>query len=420
MGCGACVYACPEKNIRLVDIPELGLRPLIDEAKCRQCGKCVQVCPGIELSHKPFSEETIPELRNSWGPVLEVWEGYATETEIRYRGSSGGVATALALYSLENEHKGGVLQIGASSEYPWRNAAIFSKDRESLLNCAGSRYSPAAPCEKFDWIKQAKSDCVFIGKPCDVAALAKARNTDALLDRNVGLTISIFCAGTPASKGTEALLEVLKVEPEQIESLRYRGCGWPGMTTVSVKGDNGQTRQLSYEQSWGNILVKYGQFRCRLCPDSTGEFADIACGDPWYREVIPGEPGQSLVLVRTDKGREILQDAIKAGYVKLERVDANVVPRSQMSLQRRRCHLWGRMLAMRMMRIPVPRYKGFSLFRNWLSLPIIKKLRSLLGTFKRIFLRGWFRPLKNIVSDNNLQQSEGSDKSLIGVDGIKS
>jgi len=43
MGCGACVVTCPENNIRLVDLPDQGLRPLVNSAKCRKCGECPKV-----------------------------------------------------------------------------------------------------------------------------------------------------------------------------------------------------------------------------------------------------------------------------------------------------------------------------------------------------------------------------------------
>ena len=61
------------------------------------------MCPGIEIAHQPSHNKIIAELNQSWGPVLEVWEGYATDPEIRYKGSSGGAATALALYCLEKK-----------------------------------------------------------------------------------------------------------------------------------------------------------------------------------------------------------------------------------------------------------------------------------------------------------------------------
>ena len=393
VGCGACVLACADNNIRLVDVFDRGLRPVINSAKCQKCGECAKVCPGIEISHQPFNGQTIPELHQAWGPVLEVWEGYATDPEIRYKGSSGGVATALTLFCLEKEQASGVLHIGTNSEAPLQNVPVFSKSREELLACTGSRYSPAAPCEKLNWIKEADLPCIFIGKPCDVVALRKSQAVNPTLNNKVGLAISIFCAGTPSTKGTYKLLDVLGVQPERTEGLMYRGCGWPGMTVVKIKGGNGQTRQMTYEQSWGNILSNYGQFRCRICPDSTGEFADIACGDPWYRDIEPDDLGRSLVLVRTEHGKETLQKAVKAGYVKLNRVESDTLPRSQKALLRRRRHLWGRLLAMRIMLIPTPRFAGFPLYANWCHLLFFDKIRSVLGTVRRIISKKWNKPL---------------------------
>jgi len=404
MGCGACVSVCASGAISLTDVQDEGFRPSVDERKCRKCGKCIKTCPGIEMSHLPFDGDTIPQLQESWGPVLEIWEGYAEDKEIRFKGSSGGVVTALALYGLEKEDAGGVLQTGASVRFPWQSETVFSRDRKTLLSCAGSRYCPASPCERFDYIRESVCPCIFIGKPCDVAALTRVRLVDPLLGRKIALTISIFCAGTPATRGTEALLEALQVKPEQLETLRYRGCGWPGETTAEIKG--GRIRQMTYEQSWGEILSKYGQFRCRLCPDGTGEFADIACGDPWYRKIEPDDMGRSLVLIRTEKGKRFLRNALRAGYVKLEKVGADTVPRSQKSLLRRRQHLWGRLATMQLLGVPVPAYRGFPLFKNWMRLPGVEKIRSIAGTLKRIVLRKWAKPLKLTASSNGFQQAD--------------
>jgi coenzyme F420 hydrogenase subunit beta len=394
MGCGACITACKENAISFLNVFNRGIRPKVDSTKCKECSECVSVCPGVDISHQPFNRQTIPQLRQAWGPVLEVWEGYATDTEIRFRSSSGGVATALALFCIRKKYISGVLHIQTDSKNPLQNIPVFSKSREALLACTGSRYAPAAPCEKFKWMEEAPFNSVFIGKPCDVVALRKSQAANPTLNEKVSLAISIFCAGTPTIEGTYSLLDTLGVKPEQVEELRYRGFGWPGTTAVKVKGDNGQEYQVSYEQSWGKILSKHIQFRCRICPDSTGEFADISCGDPWCIQPQNDEPGRSLILVRTEIGRETLFGAMREDYVKAQKVSADTLPKSQKALLSRRQNLFGRLFAMRMMHIPTPHYDRFSLFANWHCLSLLGRIRSILGTLRRAIVRRWNRPMK--------------------------
>ena len=390
LGCGVCVSACPEKALTLVDIEEDGLRPQRDASRCVDCGQCVAVCPGAAIEAPPVHSAAIHDLQPTWGNVLEVWEGYAADPEIRYRGSSGGVATALSLFALEGLGAEGVLHTGCESGHPLKNQTVVSGSRDELLLQTGSRYSPAAPCSDLEMMTGRKGRFLFVGKPCDVVAL---RKWQALEDRgydSIDLAISIFCAGTPSTQGTRKILDELGVRPEDVTGFRYRGCGWPGRT-VATTNSQAAERSMTYDQSWGAILSKHTQFRCRLCPDSTGELADISCGDPWYRKNDSDDPGRSLVLVRTEVGRAALKKARDAGYVTLERVEPSTVPRSQPALLRRRRHLWGRLATLRLLGAAIPAYDRFSLFTNWRTLPATDKLRSILGTARRTIQRKWYR-----------------------------
>jgi coenzyme F420 hydrogenase subunit beta len=143
-------------------------------------------------------------------------------------------------------------------------------------------------------------------------------------------------------------------------------------------------------ESWG-FLQKYRPFRCHLCPDGTGEFADLSCGDPWYREIPEDEPGQSLVVVRTERGRKILHSATEAGYVYLKPADSTVLVDSQKNLLEKRGAIWGRLLAMKLFGLPIPELMGFSLYENWRKSPLEVKLRSTVGTARRIITRRYYR-----------------------------
>ena len=120
LGCGACAYICPEQRISLVNDLDHGIRPVIAGDTCVSCTECLQVCPAVENDHREINAQpnAIPELTPSFGPVLEIWEGHASDPEIRQAGSSGGLLTALSLYCLEKEGMHGVLQIGMDPKDP--------------------------------------------------------------------------------------------------------------------------------------------------------------------------------------------------------------------------------------------------------------------------------------------------------------
>jgi len=396
LGCGACEYACPEKKIKLINFIDQGIRPVIlPTGDCSGCSDCVTVCPGVGVSHDPMmktAEGVINMLTEGWGPVLEIWEGHATDKVIRFDGSSGGLASALALYCIENEGMRGVVHVGNDSEEQYKNKSTFSRTRDDILATTGSRYSPASPCDLFQAIEDAEGACVFIGKPCDLEGLRKTQSIRPGLSKNIGVAIGIFCAGTPSTQGTVDLLAKYGISHEDVEELRYRGRGWPGSFSVRLKSDSEWLELATYEEAWG-FLQAYRPYRCHVCPDGTSEFADISCGDPWYRSIDADEPGKSLVLVRSEKGREIVKGAIKAGYIQLTPVEPEILERSQKELLRKRGAIWGRVTTMKTLGIPAPHFQGFSLLRNWLKLSGGQKIRSILGTAKRIITRNYFRSL---------------------------
>ena len=390
-GCGACAYVDPNA-LRMLDTLDYGRRPF-GTPGTEPSPQTLNVCPGIGLTHEGASDSAIRELLPAWGPVLEVWEGFAVDPTLRHSASSGGIASALALFGVEEHGFAGVLHIRARTDFPYLNETVLSNSRTEILAATGSRYAPASPCDGLGLVETAEGPCVFIGKPCDVAATQLARRLRPRLDNNLAATIAIFCAGTPSTRGTFELLKHLGItNPNTISRLQYRGFGWPGGVVVQLPTGE-PDRRMSYGESWG-LLQRYRQWRCYVCADHSGEFADIAVGDPWYREVLSGEPGRSLVLVRTERGRALLRAAQAAHYVQLEPVSPSVVSRSQPELLRVRGAIWGRISTLRLLGAYTPKFGGFPSWRFWLSeLTVREKLQSVYGTIKRVFTKRLLRPV---------------------------
>jgi coenzyme F420 hydrogenase subunit beta len=366
-GCGACAYAGNPEALRLVNIPSVGIRPEITD-RYYTGSECLAFCPGAAVAAPDSPTGQFESHSAELGAALEVWCGYAADPQIRFSGSSGGILTALSLYCLEREGMKFVLHTGKNQDSPWLNATVTSSSRAELLSRAGSRYAPSSPCERLDLIENSPASCVFIGKPCDAAAVAALRKQRPGLDRNLGLVLTFFCAGTPSTKGT---LDMAGLSPEtdDIVDVTYRGEGWPGDFRLAWDGGRREVR-LPYIEAWRR-LTAYRPLRCNLCPDGLGRLADISCGDAWdqYDAANPN-PGLSLVIVRTPRGQAMLRGAMEGGYLHLVPASRGRVLASQESLLGRRRELFGRLLALRLVGVPVPRFTGFNLVESWLKLPV--------------------------------------------------
>jgi coenzyme F420 hydrogenase subunit beta len=123
-----------------------------------------------------------------------------------------------------------------------------------------------------------------------------------------------------------------------------------------------------------------------------GRVADISCGDAWrVYEEEDKDPGQSVVLVRTERGRKILHGAMETGYVTLTPAAKKDVLDSQGLVRRRWVVLFGRLLAMKLLLRPTPEYRNFSLYQAWKGLPLKERVKSVLGTLRRLVQRGMWR-----------------------------
>ena len=386
-GCGACAAAAPPL-IEMAETVDENRRPVLPKSLKVELEIMVnKACPEI-ATHNTASDSTIADA--AWGPVLEVWQGHAKDEEIRFKGSSGGATTALALFALEQGGFHGALHIKARQDAPEKNLASISTDREGLLTGCGSRYAPSSVCDQLPLVEAAPGKCVVIGKPCDIrGAVAAATAIGDPLQSKIGLTLAIFCAGVPSHEGTKSLLASLGSGAEQkLQSLQYRGEGWPGDMVATWKGNNGlQSQQrVSYKKGWGDILQKYRQWRCHICEDHTGESADIAIGDPWQTPLSDDEKGSSLIVVRTARGRAFLRKAVAAGYIQADKKDPPVLFEAQPNLFETKGAVWGRKLALRLMLQKTSAMTADS-FKCWLALPAYKKGQSVFGTFKRILQR---------------------------------
>lgn len=376
-GCGLCAQS---KEGMQFD-PEGYLRPLegISDEISASC------CPGIKVQHHNSSSNYDPY----WGPIKYAKTGYAGDSNLRDKASSGGVISSILIHLLKNKKIDFVIQVGADKENPIVNDVYINSAELEVKNCAGSRYSPSSPLSLIRGLINSPSSKKYaiVGKPCDIAAIRTLKTLSPSFDSMFPYLISFFCAGIPSINATEDILSRFEISSKDLIEFKYRGDGWPGLTKAVTK--SGEVKDMTYNDSWGNILNKKLQPRCKICADGIGEAADIVCGDAWYENDASGYPsfeeraGRSLVIVRTAVGDEIIKSCEIAKDLVTESYDKHNLSKIQPFQKERKELSFSRHLALYFAGRSATKFYGYQLFKLSLKGGFYKNIRSFLGALKR-------------------------------------
>lgn len=385
-GCGLCA-GLSEGRFALEEAAPGYLRPPIrTELSPGAEAAVAMACPGSRLAPWPDEAGADP----FWGPIKSCHTGHASDPEVRFAGSSGGMLTALALVALDAGLVDGIVHVVADPDRPTRNRTTISRDRAALLAGAGSRYAPSSPLTVVGSLLEQGGRYLFIGKPCDVSALASLAEVDPRVAQVFPYRLSFFCGGIPSFAGTDRILAAMRLGAKSILSFRYRGNGWPGLT--EARTTDGETATMRYAESWGKFLSPEVQYRCKICPDAVGGVADIAAADAWYGgesgyPAFDEQDGRSLVIGRTAAGQYLLALGLARGAIVLEALDVEQIGLMQPAQARRKRLVWARTAAARTLLRPVPDMRGTAVASAARLARMQEMFRNYLGSLRRILMR---------------------------------
>ncbi len=337
IGCGLCQSVAGPDTVRM-ELLETGYeRPVVRGALTHEAvDRILDLCPGTRVEGLPETELTGTTGHDLvWGSYQHMALAYAADPEVRHKGATGGVLTALGMFLVETGEVDFILHAKASDRVPAFGDRAVSETAADVLAAAGSRYGPTAPL--IDVLEQLDKGrpFAFAGKPCDVAALRNLARADARVNALVKYMLTPVCGGFMPPQGMSRFLQQdLGIDPSQVTGLRYRGHGCPGPTRVEMA--DGTVVEKRYTDFWGtNESAWVLPFRCKVCPDGIGEAADIAAADTWPGgspdpETEDDDPGTNAIVVRSARGADLVRRAVEAGYLT---VGAEVDPRYMDSVQ---------------------------------------------------------------------------------------
>lgn len=386
IGCGICQSLAGKERVEMVMVEPGYLRPRTKQPIPAEIMESIlDICPGVSLDGSCV--EKTPFHDSVMGPGVSAWRGRATTEEVQFRAAAGGALTALGMYLLDSGEVKFVLHVTASKNKPMLTERKLSFDAGAVLDGTGSRYGPAAPLVDVTELLERGEPFAFIGKPCDVGAIRNLARHDKRAAKLVKYTLTLSCAGVPALGFSSQFLERHSIAEHDLSEFRYRGHGWPGPTYA--KTIDGREAEESYLQMWYPYNEKWKtQFRCKICPDATGELADITSVDDWPTGFPEKDErvGRSLVVARTAAGDRLMRSAIEAGYLEMEPALEKMrgLHQTQPHQVNKKRGILARLIAMWLSGLCLPRFRNMRVLASALTTHPLFHYRNFAGLRNRV------------------------------------
>lgn len=288
-GCMACLEVCTKNAIEIRDTLR-NYNAVIDPAKCIKCGACQRICQNNNIinAEKPIA----------W------FQGWAKSAKQRAVSSSGGFAVTLAKHFV---NRGGLVCSCVFSEGSFHFE--FAENENEVERFTGSKYvksNPQGIYKKIKWCLQEDREVLFIGLPCQVAAV-KIFAGERLLKKLY--LVDLICHGSPSPKNIEQFLSEAGYHLAELIQVGFRKKDVFRVTGNEHYVDSPGVYDC-YSLAFLNC-INYTENCYSCCFAKSERVSDITIGDSWGSNLSQEEQdkGISLALCQTDKGKRLLQDA---------------------------------------------------------------------------------------------------------------
>ncbi len=300
-GCGACCAVCPNNAISMIEDAEGFIYPSINNELCTQCGACKEACP---------ANNPLEQLDGSAYAVR------CNDTELLKKSSSGG---AFSLFADEIISAGGLV-CGAAFDEDFNVRHILSNDISRMRK---SKYVQSELTGIYSQISEslkAGKKVLFTGTPCQCDGVRRFIGKPS---SNLILA-ALICRGVQSPGLWRDYVSHIKgdkkLENYCFRDKRIKNDGH----TVAYTVDNQEYAVSMGNDPFSRLYMKCITLRpsCYQCPYTHWELPfDLTIGDYWgvenFKPELADGMGTSLVIARTNKGKELIEK-IRANALVIE------------------------------------------------------------------------------------------------------
>ena len=230
---------------------------------------------------------------------MKSYIGYSTNSDIRYKATSGGIGTTIIKWLFDNK----LIGTSISFEFDPITLRYVPKIIHSFdeYQICGSIYQEI---DLIGFVKshqnEIKGTLACFALPCQTKAIKSICERYGHKVFIIGLT----CSSQQTLDATKYLLKRINIKEQNVCHIQYRGNGWPSGITIKTKV-NKKTFIANNASIWNRIFHSrlFIRPKCFMCKDTLNQHSDIALADPWLKEYISSEKiGMTLATCFSETG----------------------------------------------------------------------------------------------------------------------
>jgi formate dehydrogenase subunit beta len=238
----------------------------------------------------------------------DMYLAWAKDKGLEEKGECGGAVSAILKSLLESGRVDAVLTVKARNGNRYDGIPVVITRPEDVAETAGALHcfsGNLARCLKEYLDGALQIQLAVVGRPCDIRAIIELCKRNKIKLDNLVL-IGLNCTGTlPASRARKMFAGEFGVNPEDV----VREDIDEGKLKIWLKDGSEKEMDLADLEKKG-----YGRREnCQRCDVNIPTMADLACGK-WGAE----DKGATFIEVCSGKGAEVMEAAIKAGFLRTE------------------------------------------------------------------------------------------------------